>query len=256
MPFESHEFSEARFLFDSQGRVDVSKVYICVDNDSLGLFTALALHRHVGGQGVPIIVRMIQGMGLAALLRQDGMGEFTGLHAFPMLDRLCNSDLLFAGAYEKIARAIHLEYVRKHRQEGVTREDNPAIASWDELTEDYRQSNRAQAAHIGVKLKAVGWDLAPLTDKGAKSFEMTEDEVELLSVMEHDRWVDERLRAGWTHGPKDAKRRKSPYLVPWNELPAPSAEEHDIREIDRTYIRNLPRFLAKAGFRIIRVDQR
>ncbi len=118
---------------------------------------------------------------------------------------------------------------------------------WEELAERYKESNRAQAAHIGAKLAAVSCDLAPLTDWDAESFEFSPDEVERLAIMEHDRFVDERVRDGWTVGPKDAERKISPYLVPWDELP------EDIKEYDRVFVRGLPRFLARAGFQIVRL---
>jgi hypothetical protein len=64
--------------------------------------------------------------------------------------------------------------------------------------------------------------------------------------MEHDRWTQQRLRDGWKLGPKDAEKKISPYLVPWNEL------DDDIREWDRRAVRALPGFLLRAGFQIRR----
>lgn len=95
----------------------------------------------------------------------------------------------------------------------------------DELLESLKESNRRQADHIGVKLKAVGCGIAPLTDWEAERFQFTPEEVERMAEMEHRRFVEEWLRAGWTYapGPKNLERRTSPDLVPWDELP--EAEE-------------------------------
>jgi hypothetical protein len=250
MVFESREFAEAGFLFGPQGHLDVSTVYVCVDDDSQGLITALTLHRHVKGRGVSIVVRMVHGAGLASLLRQERLaeGEYAELHAFGLLDRMCNPDLLFAGAYEILARAMHDEYIRERKKQGDSEHTNPAMKRWEELKETFRESNRDQAAHIGVKLAAVRCDLAPLTDWDAEAFTFKPDELEHLAVLEHDRWVQERSRAGWVLGPKAAERKTSPYLVPWSEL------DEEIREYDRIFIRGLPRFLARAGFQIVRVE--
>ncbi|MFH1764154.1 MAG: NAD-binding protein [Gemmatimonadota bacterium] len=247
-PFESKEFAEARFLFDSEGHVAVSSIYICLDDDSRGVSTALMLYRHVRDGRVPIVVRTVHGAGLASLLRQDqrGKGQYSGLYAFGLLDRMCNPELLFSGVNEILARAIHEEYVRSQERQGETIETNPAIVRWSELGDSFKESNRAQAAHIGVKLEAVGCNLAPLVDWGAEGFTFETDEVELLAEMEHDRWVEERTDAGWTDGDKDPVKKKSPHLVPWGQL------GKEIRELDRVFIRGLPRFLAKAGFRIVR----
>jgi hypothetical protein len=244
--FESPEFHSAQFLFDSQRRLDVSTVYVCVDDDSQAVSVALTLHRQLKNAEVPIVVRMVHGTGLASLLEDDPSGEFRNLHAFALLDRMCNPDLLFAGVYEIIAQAMHEEYVRERRSQGEGPDSNPALVPWEELADHFKESNRAQAAHIGIKLAAVDCDLAPLADWEAETFRFDPDELERLSIMEHERWVDERLRDGWRKGPKDTERKISPYLVPWSKL------DDEIREYDRVFIRGLPRFLARAGLQIVR----
>ncbi|NNG15727.1 MAG: hypothetical protein HKM89_04540 [Gemmatimonadales bacterium] len=250
MAFESREFVEAGFLFDLQGNLDVSTIYVCIDDDSQGLITALTLHPHIKGRGVPIVVRMVHGAGLASLLRQEPLteGEYAELHAFGLLDCMCNPDVLLAGAYEILARAMHDEYVRERKKQGDSEETDSAMKPWDELKERYKESNRAQAAHIGVKLADVDCDLAPLTDWDAESFRFKPDELEHLAMLEHDRWTKERQDAGWTPGPRDSARKTSPYLVPWSEL------DEEIKEYDRIFIRGLPRFLARAGFQIVRLE--
>jgi voltage-gated potassium channel Kch len=247
--FESREFADARFLYDSRDDLTVSSVFVCLDDDSRGISTALTLFRRIKDRGVPVVVRTVHGAGLASLLREDEgpSGEFSGLHAFGLLERMCNPDLLFAGVNEVLARAMHEEYVRDQERQGQTTETNPALVPWDELEEARKESNRAQAAHIGVKLASAGCDLGPLVDWDAEAFTFEAEELERLAEMEHERWVREREGAGWTLGPKAPGKTTSPYLVPWSEL------EEDIRELDRLFIRGLPRFLAKAGLQIVRV---
>jgi hypothetical protein len=249
MLIESREFSEARFLFDSGGRVAVSTVYVCLDDDALGLATALALHPHVKAHRVPIVVRMAHGAGLASLLDQGSdRQEFAGLHAFGLLDRMCSPDLLFAGAYEVIARAMHEEYLLEQYRRGVTRKQNPNVVPWEELSEELRESNRDQAAHTGVKLAAVHCDLEPLIDPDAEPVEFDEPgEVELLAEMEHERWRARLERMGWKRGERGLPKR-NPHLISWSEL------DDSVREYDRVFVRGLPRALARAGFRVVRLE--
>jgi voltage-gated potassium channel Kch len=248
------EFERADFLYDAGGRCAVTAVYICLDDDSLGLTTALALLQKLRGQRaqrVPIVVRMADDAGLATLLREAGRDSdsFADLHAFGLLERTCRPDLLLGGTHETLARAIHEDYVRGQAAAGQTALTNPAMLPWDELPENLKESNRWQADHIGVKLRAVGCGLAPLTDWDAESFEFTPEEVEQMARLEHERWIAERLRAGWTYAPdpKDLARKTSPDLVPWDEL---SEAE---REKDRSSVRGLPRFLARAGLQVYRM---
>jgi len=248
--FTAGEFTDPSFLFNAQGNLNVATIFVCVDDDSKGISIALSLHRHVKNSGVPIVVRMVHGAGLASLFSKDRSGEeeFAGLHAFGLLDRMCNPELLFAGDHEIIARAMHEEYVRNQQTKDDEADTNTALAPWDQLSDDLKESNRAQAAHIGMKLSAVGCELSPLTAWDAEQFTFAPPELEKLAQLEHERFVEERIGAGWRLGTRDPDRKRSPYLVPWIEL------EEEVRDLDRLFIRGLPKFLARAGFQIVRVE--
>jgi hypothetical protein len=251
MVVDSAEFQRADFLFDRDGRLDVAAVYVCLPDDAQGMAAALVLQRRLKGRGVPVVVR-IYDAGLAFLLPgKKAEGEPDGPAAFALLDRTIEPDMLFADTYEMLARAMHDEYRRTEREKGETPETNPSMAPWDELGEDLKESNRDQAAHIGVKLDRVGCELAPLTDWGAELLEFNPGEIELLSELEHERWVADNRRRGWTYAPapKDADRKTSPFMVPWAEL------SEEIREQDRIFVRALPAFLAKVGYQIVRLER-
>ena len=50
----------------------------------------------------------------------------------------------------------------------------------------------------------------------ASELGFAEDEIEMLSRYEHDRWVSERIAAGWTYGPdRDDDAKVHDLLVPW-----------------------------------------
>jgi hypothetical protein len=199
------------------------------------------------------VVAAVRAGGLASLLEgeEGATAGFENLHAFGLLDHTLSADLLLGSTYEILARAMHEEYVRQQEAEGHTPETKPAMVPWEELREDFKESNRRQARHIGVKLKAVGCGIAPLTDWEAESFRFTDREMERLAEMEHDRWMEEKRREGWIYAPeRDDMKKRSPYLLPWNELP------DKVKEWDRAFIRGLPRFLAGVGFQIIRLGQR
>ena len=248
------QFQSAQFLFDSCGRCDVTTVYVCLDNNSLGLSVGLTLLQRLGGESIPIVVRMTHDAGLANLLRGvDGeRGALGNLHAFGLLDRTCTPDLLLGGTHEIVARATHEEYIRQQESLGETPKTNPSMVPWNELPESLQESNRHQADHTGLKLRAVGCAITALTDWDAEQFEFTPEEVELMANLEHQRFVEERLREAWTYaaGPRDVARKTSPDLVPWDKLPEPE------REKDRKEIRGLPLFVARAGFQIYRPKQK
>jgi Trk K+ transport system NAD-binding subunit len=246
----SPAFAAARFAFDTDGRPAVSGIYVCLDDDGAALAAGLALNRRLGGEGIPIVVRTEEESGLATLLRRAGEGadSFRHLHGFGLLERTCQPERLLAAGRETLAQAIHARYLAQREAAGETREENPSLVPWPQLGEDLRESNRAQADDIGRKLSAIGCDLAAAAEPGGEPFAFRSEEIERLAEMEHERFVEERLAAGWTHapGPKNLERKTSPHLGPWAELDEPT------REIDRETVRGLPAFLGGIGFRIRR----
>jgi len=253
MDIGSADFERADFLFDSHKKCEVTSVFICLDNDSFSLSAALAIYQAVRERKIPIVVRMTHDAGLATLLpgKNECEDSFAGLHAFGLLDRTCLPDLILGGTHETLARAIHEDYVLMQQKQGQTSQTNPYMVPWDELPEPVMESNRRQADSIGAKLKAVSCCLMPLADWDAELFEFTPEEVELMAEIEHKRWREERERAGWKHkkGPKNIKKKTSPYLVPWNELP------EEIKKINRNTVRAFPSFLAKTDFQIYRLKK-
>jgi hypothetical protein len=249
MDLDSAEFERADFLFGRLGKSDVTGVYVCVGDDGVGLSAALHLRHRLGDRQVPIVVRTTEERGVAALLGGEGRGDTYGnLRVFRLLDLVCRPDVLLAGQNEVLARAIHENYVSNRRRERQSVETNPSTVDWEQLPESLKESNRQQATDISRKLDAIGCDIAPMTDWGVEPPAFSADEIELLACMEHDRWRKEREAAGWRLATtRDEGRKESPYLVPFEDLPA------DVREIDRAAVRAMPAFLAEVDFAVVRV---
>jgi hypothetical protein len=237
----SAEFERGAFA------ADAGAVYVCLEDESRGLTAALSLAPRLRGRRIPVVVRVARTGGLPELLR-----EREGLQAFSLLEQTCRADLLTgATRNEIIARAMHEEYVRKQAEDGQTPATNPSLVAWEQLPESLRESNRRQADHIPVKLEAIGCATISLGDWRAPPLELTADEVEDLARLEHGRWMAERLLDGWTYAPgaKDLRRRTSPWLIRWEDMP------DEQREYDRNTVRNLPRFLAEAGLELVRLEE-
>lgn len=252
----SPTFEAAHFALDGAGHPTASGVYVCLDDDGAALAAALALHRRLGGQGIPIAVRMEEESGLATLLHRSGetgADGFGDLRGFGLLERTCRPERLLAVSRETLAQAMHANYVAQQLAAGRTPADNPALAPWARLPEELRESNRAQADDIGRKLASIGCEVRAAITADAEPFAFTGAEIEQLAELEHARFVDERKAVGWKYasGAKDFERRTSPQLVPWSELDEPT------REIDRATVRSLSGFLAAIGCEVRRTgDER
>ncbi len=239
------EFQQADFLRDEAGQLCVTAIYSCLDDDAQGLMAALTLAAHVRDQDIPIVIRTSSRGGLASLLyRDDATDSYSSLHAFPLLEYSCTPSLVLGGMHETVARALHQRYVQQGEAQGQTPASNPSIVPWDQLTAEIQEGNRTQADAISAMLRAAGYSLAPLTDWSAWRFRFPEADVELMAQLEHKRYVTERLRAGWSLGPKDIAEKTNPNLVPWEQL-TPDAQERT-----RHPIRELPCILAEAGLEV------
>jgi len=223
-------------------------VYVCATDDAVGVEIALTLKRDARATGSHIVVCAGRSDGLASALTGASEGSpLEPITVLALVRETCTSDLVSQGIYETLGRAIHDDYVRSRRREQGSRPDDPALLPWNDLPPALKDSNRAQAAHIGVKLRAIGCELVPIDAFEDSDFAFTQAEVERLAQMEHERWVDERQSAGWRLGARrDPRERTTPYLVPWDEL------TEEIKDRDRETVHRIPELATLAGFRVER----
>jgi hypothetical protein len=256
MDVRSADFQRAAFLYDEDRLYNVDSVYICMDNDSLGLHIGLSLHQKVRDHNIPVVVRMVEDAGLALLLHEEeNNSAYKNLHAFPLLDQTCTPDLVLRGTHELLARDLHTAYLDGLDESQLEGGGDLALASWEDLPEDTKEKNRKQADRMTAILKEHGYRIAPLTDWKAADLVFHEgegaDEVEAMARMEHELWCQEMLADGWQWGPERSKKqRTNPDIVPWEKLPPEEIEKN------KKFIRDLSKVLSRSGFQIERRDSK
>lgn len=145
---------------------------------------------------------------------------------------------------ERLAQLIHQSFLAKRAADGVSMGATPAMRPWAELTEDLREANRAQARDLGNKLDLL--EATVTATPPVRPFVFADEEVEMLARYEHDRWVSERISAGWRFGQRNDETKTHDLLVPWLYL-APKKQE-----VDREMVRGIPALIEAAGFFITR----
>src|SRR5436190_19738515 len=88
---------------------------------------------------------------------------------------------------EVLARAMRDNYVRQQQAKGDGPATNPSLVSWDQADESLRASNRRFAEGIGEKLDAAGCALRPASAEATPPFRFTDQEIEQLARIEHER---------------------------------------------------------------------
>lgn len=153
---------------------------------------------------------------------------------------------------ERLARAAHEVFcagkLRDGWRYGPTRDNarkvHPLLKDYAELEETHKEANRATVRGIPEKLGAVGLAIGEGPGGGEV---LTRDQVERMAELEHERWMAERRRAGYTLGePTAADPRRSPDLVAWADL------AESVRQIDRDLVAGIPEILSRAGMRVVR----
>ena len=156
---------------------------------------------------------------------------------------------------EKIAQAIHENYLTQRRAKNEHKPEKASHQEWANLNEFYRDSNRAQADDIPCKLNSNGYRIVDADSAEAVSaITILPDElIEKLAQREHDRWVNEYEGQGWRFGtPEDNVKKLHPALLKWN-APDPARELRDIeKDKDREAMRALIATLSTGGYVIVK----
>ena len=153
---------------------------------------------------------------------------------------------------EKLAAAAHEVFCEGLRRKGYrygTQTDSKqkihsSLLPYEKLPEDEKEQNRLNVRDIANKLSHAGYLMRP-----ARSHEhplnFPDGALDILSQMEHERWMNDKLSAGWQFAAKTDKAKKlHQALLPWEKLPKNDKDK------DREMVRGIPRILARAGFAI------
>ena len=258
LDISSPEFNTGYFLKPDSTRGSFSRIFICMRDPALGLAAGLTIHNKLEdlnikqqNQKIPIVIRTNHETGLYRYLETlKTRGEmFSNMHAFHLIDENNQVDIILNTTHETIARAIHQDYIKIEREKGNTSESNPRMKPWEELPEEYKTSNRFQADHIIEKLRVISCAVTRIIDWDESLFDIS-PYIEMLAEMEHQRWMDEKIAAGWKYGKIRDDRwwhKRHPSIIPYKDLPESEKEK------DRNPIRLLPALLNSVDLKIKRL---
>ena len=210
------------------------------------------MHRRLNA---PVFVRLTQWKGLAQFLgssverpakldmplyRDRDIPD--GLFAFGMIDDLLSADDLDAfiptiidTPREEIAKHIHFSYLQDReslssKYGGEAGLQRRAELNWNRLAPEYRESCRQGADHIWTKARVIHSRIVRQNAiRGNKkntvgNLGVSETERQALAIIEHRRWLNERILSGWTYNEKRVDfARRHDLLRPWEEIPEADA---------------------------------
>jgi len=155
--------------------------------------------------------------------------------------RLLLGDLLKEDSREALAQKIHEHYLKNNPS-------GPAGKPWSELPEHYKESNRCQADDIFRKIWRCGYNVRLARTPPVVPVTFRDEEIDIMSIMEHERWMDEKKDKDWTCGVRDDSKKTHPCLVVWDELPEIEKDK------DRENVKIIPALLASIDFEIMKIS--
>lgn len=233
-------------------------ILVAADDDPDTIRLALALKRACNeGEDAPT-------WPIPIYLKETSKSEFTAVYAagrqapgeayllaFGALQDTATRATIVEGRQDRAAAIAHSHYHASQKKRGVmSMRDLQALErDWDDVQDTYRAANRAVSDAAMVKMWDAGWRVAEAREKDSDTApQMTPAQVDAMAQREHDRWMAERLMAGWRPG---AKRNNGlmvhDKLAPWEAL------TEDDKENDRVQVRaavDIARLMHPAGFKV------
>jgi hypothetical protein len=172
------------------------------------------------------------------------------LLAFGALQFTATRRDVIQGWLDQGAAIAHARYLKQQEKEGAAldlKDLQAASRGWGDVIETYRSANRAVADAAMVKMWDAGFMPAPDKTQRALngSLVMPEHMIDDMAKAEHDRWIAERLLAGWRPGDKrDNALLIHNKLIGWDAL-----TDFD-KENDRVQVRaamDIARMMAPHG---------
>jgi len=169
---------------------------------------------------------------------------------FPSLVQSCGREAVFSEKLDQTAEAIYQNWYNETSKKiavAIARGDDAGAQDleskatykpWSRYTEEQKDSNRSQADHVHLKIRAAGLDPATVS-KGAwlDWCNTNADTLESLARVEHDRWCAHLWLAGWIAGPREDSLKIHNDLIPYEKL------SDETKEYDRDACKELGGYL-------------
>jgi ppGpp synthetase/RelA/SpoT-type nucleotidyltranferase len=147
---------------------------------------------------------------------------------------------------ECLAKLVHDNYLKASVHADT--DYSPERRRWNELREDFKESNRQQVLYAAEILATQGFVLKKHDGPPDQIVEpdFSAEQIEPMAELEHGRWCIERLTARWVAGPKrDAMQKINPSLKPYAGL------DDDIKGYDRGAVRSYAKIFKAGGYAIV-----
>jgi hypothetical protein len=229
------DFSEAVAKITEHDGPEALTTVLMTDHEVESAFVGALLlsERLRGAQRYRIVLDAPDHHGIKKVLQTGHDDRGRKLSSFiellPGVSTACGHEAVFSESLDTIAIKIHDTWFKETQAKIATAEKSrnheeakkhrakATFKPWPELSEEQKDANRLAADHLETKVRSVGLD--PKDPELVSAWKnLSTDDLDMLSRMEHERWAAPYWMAGWQKGPRDDSRRLHPNLIAYDVL--------------------------------------
>lgn len=132
---------------------------------------------------------------------------------------------------------------------------NPYLMPFNDLKDEGKERNRGPAELMLVKLEAVGLQVVPSNSEEAKEYNhvtsLNKDETKLLAIIEHQRWMRERLMEGLIYGTESSDE-----LYTHCDICKYDSLDAKTQQLDKDQIKAVMEVLKKLNLVLVRIPKK
>lgn len=236
----------------------LTSVYLCLEGGARELNAAWHLEERFRSLGLTLP---------PLVLTASEPFQHEGVQTNPSTEKLvltgCTGESLIASLLSHLkrldqgAQLMHEDYVKQCGERGERIGDRDSLHWWPELSEFFKDDNRALSDHLPCKVRDQGMVLVSASrhEEFCQAAEVNAAQsvlraippvpAEALAFAEHQRWWLNRLVKGWHYAPvRNDAQKAHPDMVPWDKLSEPT------RDKDRNMITQLPSLARDQALRL------
>ncbi|MDO4185706.1 MAG: hypothetical protein Q4D30_04360 [Bacteroidales bacterium] len=179
-------------------------IAICLKKPKLNMDIGLYLPDIIYERNIPILLQQQSSAALLSMLncewKEDKVSKFSHLFPFGMMDNYFDLD----SRELQVAQTINYiyDYFFNHGTTPTELPDEQTMHQlWIQLPVALQWSNYYNSYSIGPKLRALGYDEDHCPE------ELTEEEVNTIAMVEHNRWCMEKLLLGFRKPDTETEKR-------------------------------------------------
>ena len=189
-------------------------IFVCIENQMDGIKVATEIH-YLFGKNAPNILLFCDEVNTMNIVLQE---ELLKKKIFPinLFGKIADYVFDLDKNIETQAKETHYFWNEIYKKS----------TDWNSLSGHFKQSNRNQILDNYLKTYiAFG---KKFDDFNHCLVSLSDNERETLAMMEHRRWVLEKLVSGWVFGERDNEFKRHDCFIQWNEL----SEEQRAKDYD------------------------